>query len=653
MKKGKICSTLVALTLLLMSVAPMVEPVLAHQVTMGGAIQGGETYGEFNSILVYPNSESSILTRTNMFNMRRFDNWDTSHAWSKSYAPLDGIQSIAPGMEVSLLLLEEPSKIEDFLTKDLEFVFSITNDGENYTVATQDLQYNEGTQTYIYPNEVQGYKLEFINHSSETQAIDSVANVQHTIKLNYNNMSQDQLAGKEPLAYWVDSQFVNQEPKPTTQKIYVIQPKISGQVKYQELENETDAPQWDTAVVKENAVVQLIENTPAGNAVVGETKTDANGQYTFSSLNNNADSYKISNSENSLSVRVMEDNGETWILSDNMTDFVKGNGVSIGRITDISRYDESFETAFAKVRWNAEFKTINEEGSHAVDIKTIITETKEEPQPTELTVRYVDTFGNTIAPNKAVQGLVGDAYDVSTADYKLNIEGYSFKETEGLLMGSLTDEEQIVTYIYTKNPVSPSVLTVNYIDKLGNTIAPSKVIQGHVGDVYDVSTAEFKLEIKGFTFDKIEGVLSGTLVEAKHTVTFIYDKIPANTSELTVNYVDTFGNTIAPSKVVHGLVGDAYDVSTPTFKLELKGYTFKNVEGLVVGKLTQDSQVVTYIYEQDTVTPVKPVEPEKPVEPTLPATGMNNSFMVLGSLILTLGLLLIVKEETNKSTRQQ
>ncbi|WP_017865130.1 MucBP domain-containing protein, partial [Lactococcus lactis] len=70
----------------------------------------------------------------------------------------------------------------------------------------------------------------------------------------------------------------------------------------------------------------------------------------------------------------------------------------------------------------------------------------------EVTAKYVDTDGNKISDDVIKSGNVGDAY---TTDQK-TIAGYTFKEVQGSATGTFTDQAQTVTYIYTKNNVTPS-----------------------------------------------------------------------------------------------------------------------------------------------------------------------------------------------------
>ena len=66
--------------------------------------------------------------------------------------------------------------------------------------------------------------------------------------------------------------------------------------------------------------------------------------------------------------------------------------------------------------------------------------------------KYVDTDGNKIYDDVVKPGNVGDAY---TTEQK-TIDGYTFTEVQGSATGTFTDKVQTVTYVYTKNNVTPS-----------------------------------------------------------------------------------------------------------------------------------------------------------------------------------------------------
>lgn len=69
----------------------------------------------------------------------------------------------------------------------------------------------------------------------------------------------------------------------------------------------------------------------------------------------------------------------------------------------------------------------------------------------DVTAKYVDIDGNKISDDVVKSGIVGESY---TTDQK-EIAGYTFKEVQGNASGTFTDQSQTVTYVYTKNKVTP------------------------------------------------------------------------------------------------------------------------------------------------------------------------------------------------------
>jgi len=286
--------------------------------------------------------------------------------------------------------------------------------------------------------------------------------------------------------------------------------------------------------------------------------------------------------------------------------------------------------------------------------------TKNPVKAADVTVNYVDEEGKAI-PNvspQTISGNVGDSYDATTDVYKLTIDGYTLDESKlpANAKGTLSDQVQTVTYVYTKNPVKAADVTVSYVDEDGNAI-PSvspQTISGNVGDSYDATTDVYKLTIDGYTLDesKLPTNGKGTLSDKAQTVTYVYSKseLPHVTGTVLVKYVDTDGNKITEDIVKSGTVGEGYS----TEKKKIKGYTFKEVQGNITGQFTEQIQTVTYVYTKNKVNPVLPEpKPEKKsdsknknnnkgtistTQHALPATGENER-MTMMSIIL--GLILI------------
>ena len=68
-----------------------------------------------------------------------------------------------------------------------------------------------------------------------------------------------------------------------------------------------------------------------------------------------------------------------------------------------------------------------------------------------VTVKYVDEAEKSISEDVVLSGNIGDTY---ISEQKI-IEGYTFKEVKSSIAGQFTDQVQNITYVYTKDKVSP------------------------------------------------------------------------------------------------------------------------------------------------------------------------------------------------------
>ena len=249
-----------------------------------------------------------------------------------------------------------------------------------------------------------------------------------------------------------------------------------------------------------------------------------------------------------------------------------------------------------------------------------------------VTVKYVDGAGNTI-DYVVKNGNAGDSY---TTEQKA-IPGYTFKEIQGSASGQFTDQEQTVTYVYTKDPVAGANVTAKYVDEAGKTISDDVVKNGNVGDSY---TTEQKA-IPGYTFKEIQGSASGQFTDQEQTVTYVYTKDPVAGANVTAKYVDENGKTISDDVVKNGNIGDDYS----TEQKAIPGYTLNFIKySASGGQFTDKEQTITYVYTKNSVTPVKPTEPgttqtnenntETPVKNTT-NVSLHNNVSTLGSVSTT------------------
>lgn len=228
-------------------------------------------------------------------------------------------------------------------------------------------------------------------------------------------------------------------------------------------------------------------------------------------------------------------------------------------------------------------------------------------------------------------------------------------------------------------------LTVKYQDVNGNQIAEDQVINGYIGDSYDVSTEKYNLKIDGYTLKEVQGSPNGILAETPQTVTYIYEKNATKAKDVVVHYQDANGSKIADDQFFSGNVNAPYDVSTKEYQLEISGYTLEKVVGSVTGFLSEEEQTVTYVYsklsdneknEDDSATigkdkiPVNQAETPKNKGKTimtknkttvskdkssltadkLPKTGeiMNHSWVIIGLLVIIVAFFIAVIKHKRK-----
>lgn len=148
---------------------------------------------------------------------------------------------------------------------------------------------------------------------------------------------------------------------------------------------------------------------------------------------------------------------------------------------------------------------------------------RKNPVAATVTVKYIDTQGNSISDYIPLSCNVGQEY---TTEQKI-ISGYTFKEVQGNKSGLLSTTPQTVTYIYTKNPIEikTGTVTIKYVDTNGNSISDEITKSGNVGSLY---TSEQK-KILGYNFKEIQGIEEGQFTIESQTVTYVYTKISTPT----------------------------------------------------------------------------------------------------------------------------
>ena len=143
--------------------------------------------------------------------------------------------------------------------------------------------------------------------------------------------------------------------------------------------------------------------------------------------------------------------------------------------------------------------------------------TKDPVAGANVTVKYVDENGKTISDDVVKNGNIGDDYSTE----QKAIPGYTFKEVQGSASGQFTDQEQTVTYVYTKDPVAGANVTAKYVDENGKTISDDVVKNGNIGDDYSTE----QKAIPGYTLNFIKYSASGgQFTDKEQTITYVYTK---------------------------------------------------------------------------------------------------------------------------------
>ena len=133
-----------------------------------------------------------------------------------------------------------------------------------------------------------------------------------------------------------------------------------------------------------------------------------------------------------------------------------------------------------------------------------------------------------------------------------------------------------------------ATVVVKYQDKEGNVIADEKVIEGNVGEEYEVT----RKNIEGY---KAYGVTpkdaKGTFTEENIEVVFVYQKIKSE--EVVVKYINKEGYYIRRDKTISGYVGDTYE----TIAENVDGYKVVKTTGKEKGEIEQEGKEVVYTYK--------------------------------------------------------
>ncbi|MFS0981985.1 MucBP domain-containing protein [Enterococcus casseliflavus] len=206
----------------------------------------------------------------------------------------------------------------------------------------------------------------------------------------------------------------------------------------------------------------------------------------------------------------------------------------------------------------------------------------------DVTVKYLDENGQTLAPNVTLSGYVGDPFTTEEKD----ISGYTLKKIQGDRIGTFSDVAQEVVYVYERSDAAP--VTVRYEDTEGNELATPTVINGKVGLPY---TSEAKA-INGWYVSQTPTNANGTYSETAQEVVYVYER--SNAAPVTVKYEDAEGNQLSAPTILNGKVGLPYESEAKT----ILGWYVSQMPTNANGTYSETAQEVVYVYERSNAAPV-------------------------------------------------
>ncbi|WP_099225112.1 LapB repeat-containing protein [Listeria costaricensis] len=228
-------------------------------------------------------------------------------------------------------------------------------------------------------------------------------------------------------------------------------------------------------------------------------------------------------------------------------------------------------------RYTVSLTAVSEDGFEAEPVEVAVY--VDDATAGDVTVKYVDENGNTIAPDKTLSGNTDDSFSVVPAD----ISGYCCNAS---IEGVFTEAAQTITLTYEE--AAPGPITIKYVNADGLPIALDDTISGEIGDTYTVSAKE----IQGY---ECSAIVNSKIIEEPQTIVFTYSvKSETSTGQVIVHYVDESGKALADSRTLEGTVESEYLAEAKAINgYDVVGDTEK------AGTYTAETQSVTFVYTPD------------------------------------------------------
>ncbi|EAC6063242.1 TPA: MucBP domain-containing protein [Listeria monocytogenes] len=162
----------------------------------------------------------------------------------------------------------------------------------------------------------------------------------------------------------------------------------------------------------------------------------------------------------------------------------------------------------------------------------------------DVTVQYVDPDGKEVHASQTIRGNVGEAYDATTAAYKLNLDGYSLDTTKlpTNASGNFSNQAQLVTYVYIKEAADVTV-TIKFVDELGNPFVLTDLTSFRNGSLVpaypDLNQFHMILDYNQQLYNQGQAV-PDVVLSMKEGETY------ALPEKMTFKVVDNYGKIISP-----------------------------------------------------------------------------------------------------------
>lgn len=302
-------------------------------------------------------------------------------------------------------------------------------------------------------------------------------------------------------------------------------------------------------------------------------KAKVNSRVTAGNITNTA-SIILNNNAYTLNANIVT----TKIGYQVIVNHVDEKGKKLAESETIKGYEKDTYTTKAKNISGYELTKIptNSTGSMTQDIITVnyVYRLKD----ATVLIQYVDEKGKKLADKETIKGKVFDQYHTQAK----TIYGYELIKIPENHEGNMKEEPITVTYTYR---LKNAMVTAQYVDKEGKTLADKEMFTGKVWDAYQTKAKE----IYGYELIKMPENHAGTMKEEPIMVTYCYQ---LKDTSVIAQYIDEKGKELAEKDTIKGKVFDAYQFKAK----DIYGYELVQTTENHTGNMTEEQITVTFVY---------------------------------------------------------